>query len=350
VDALPDFKTSYAGDDYCILPPPPELGFQIGIHPGGSKDYWEKLWAGDYSVYSNTQATSGSEVEAGGETLQNYDGVVAAGPTADQFFYRRNFRGRPGSHHSVVYFSPAAVTKEGWQDNGNLTLQGKEILLPQNPVTDIPESTLDPAPEEVGIGFPADSTGTYFNVHHFNTTDKAILRELWVNGWYIPKEHVTKEAYFFTGSAPVNYPPGMVLDNPGSVRATGKTQVLSIYGHRHAWTTRFHAWVVRSGSTTEELVYDSNDWYDVPTYAYNSSTTNPPPGNGRDGATSGPLILESGDSLHYNCHVETTRERAAEVGAPMPTSALRTANEAFTGEMCIVNGHTIGSKLGGFGF
>jgi hypothetical protein len=158
------------------------------------------------------------------------------------------------------------------------------------------------------------------------------------------------EAYFFTGSAPVNYPPGMVLDNAGSVRATAKTQVLNIYGHRHAWTPRFHAWVVRAGSTKEELVYDSNDWYDMPTYAYNSTSLNPTPGDGQDGATSGPLILEAGDILHYNCHVDTTRERAAAIGHPMPTTALRTANEAFTGEMCIINGHTVGAKLGGFGF
>ena len=35
IEAIPDFKSGYAGDEYCILPPPPDKGIQVGVHPQG---------------------------------------------------------------------------------------------------------------------------------------------------------------------------------------------------------------------------------------------------------------------------------------------------------------------------
>jgi hypothetical protein len=346
IDGLPNYKTPFPGDDHCILPPPPELGFQVGVHPGGNVTYWDKLWAGDNSIYADSASAAGYEVAAGGEVVQNYDAVLK-GPTNSQFFYRVQFRGRYGSHHGMVRFTASTVSKDAWQNNGNLSFDGAEIITPQNVITDVPQSTLDISPEEDGIGFPIAATGVFFNLHHFNTSDKPILREIWVNAWYVAADKVTRQAQYFTSSAAVNYPPGMVIDNTSSVRATSKTQILSLFGHRHGWTTRFSAWVVRSGSTTQELVYDSYDWNEMPTFAYNSTTKNEPPGTpSKDGATSGSLVLQAGDTLGFNCHAETTQKRADELGVPMPTTTLRTANEAFTGEMCIVNGHTVGGTLG----
>ena len=39
VDADPSFKTKYAGDDYCILPPPDELGVQVHVGPPMKVEY-----------------------------------------------------------------------------------------------------------------------------------------------------------------------------------------------------------------------------------------------------------------------------------------------------------------------
>ncbi|HMJ11712.1 MAG TPA: hypothetical protein VK524_09890 [Polyangiaceae bacterium] len=298
IDAMPEFATKFPGDDSCILPPAPEQGFQVGVHPLKNAEYWEKMWAGDFSFYDDAAVTAPYEVAPGGETVQNYDAVLA-GAIEGRFFY--------------------------------------------------PQHSLELPPEEEGIGYPASSTGAFFNLHHFNATNQAVLRENWVNVWYIPGDQVTKEALYFVGQAPVNYPPGMVLDSHSSITATAETQVLSMVAHRHAWTTRLHAWVVRTGSTTQELVYDSYDWGDMPTYSYNSSITNPPPGNGTDGAASGPLVLHAGDVVHFNCHIDTTAARAAQLGVDAPSAPLRFGNQAFVAEMCLLNGHTTGARLG-FGF
>ena len=206
---------------------------------------------------------------------------------------------------------------------------------------------MDVSPEEKGIGIrlPLNS-GVNVNLHHFNTTDAPLLRESWINAWYMPKEEVTRRAQQILIAAPVNFPIGMKLDSGGSAAATTETQVLSLWGHRHAWTTRFHAWVVRTDGS-EQLVYDSRDWNDMPTFSYNSVAKNPEPGKGVDGASTGPLVLRPGDKLHFNCHVETTQERANEIGVPLPSKPITWANEATTAEMCLLEGQTTGGTLFG---
>jgi hypothetical protein len=344
IDAMPDFETPFPGDEYCILPPPPELGFQLGVHPGGNTGYWDKMWAGDYSFYEDTSLTGEYVVLAGDEKLQNYL-VDFQGPTEERYYYRRYFRGRYGSHHGTVTFTGAPVT-EGWQDNADRSI-GSSLVTVQNAYTDIPQNTLDVSPEEKGIGLklPVNS-GLNMNLHHFNSTDAPMLRENWINAWYMPKEAVTRQVQGVLIAAPVNFPIGMVLDSEGSATAFSETHVLSLWGHRHAWTTRFHAWVVRADGS-EELVYDSHDWYDMPTFSYNSVAKNPEPGKGLDGASTGPLVLQPGDEMHFNCHVETTQERADEIGVSLPTAPITWANEARTAEMCLLNGETTGGALFG---
>jgi hypothetical protein len=348
IDALPNFHTPFPGDEYCILPPPPELGFQVGVHPGGNIGYWEKMWAGDYSVYEDAKVTDPYVVQAGGESLQNYL-VEFEGPTDERYYYRRYFRGRYGSHHGTVSFTGSPV-KEGWQDNGDVFLgRAGELITVQNAYTDIPQRTMDSSPEEKGIGIKlTPNSGLNLNLHHFNATDKPLLRENWINAWYIPKAEVTRQALPIIVDTPINYPAGMELDNDNKVRASTETQVLSLWGHRHAWTTRFHAWIVRMDGS-QQIVYDSNDWYDMPTFSYNSLAKNPEPGNGADGASSGPLVLHPGDELHFNCHIDTTKARADALGVDAPKEALEWKNEAFAGEMCLLMGQTTGGRLfGGF--
>ncbi|HEY6559207.1 MAG TPA: hypothetical protein VI072_18110 [Polyangiaceae bacterium] len=53
------------------------------------------------------------------------------------------------------------------------------------------------------------------------------------------------------GLTPVSIQPDTVVDLHDSMTATGETRVLSLFGHRHAWTTRFHAWVERAQGGTE---------------------------------------------------------------------------------------------------
>jgi hypothetical protein len=350
IDAMPDFETPYGGDEYCILPPPPDQGFQLGVHPGGNLGYWDKMWAGDYSFYRDAAITKPYELAPGDETVQNYHGKYEV-PADQSFFYRRQFRGRYGSHHGVVNFTRTQVSEEAWQPGGDLEFGGGEVMMVQNAHTDYPPGSLAIPPEEVGLGNRLSTTGATFNLHHFNITESALLRENWINVWYVPADQVTKVARNIIAMAPVDYPVGMVLDSAGAFNASGETQVLNLWGHHHAWTTRFHAWIERAGGGAEELIYDSYDWYDMPTFAYNSLVKNPEPGiAGQDGAYSGPITLEAGDVIRFNCHVETTQKHADALGVELPTAALRYGNQAIDAEMCILIGQqTGGGGSAGFG-
>jgi hypothetical protein len=126
-------------------------------------------------------------------------------------------------------------------------------------------------------------------------------------------------------------------------------RVLTLFGHRHAWTSNFSAWLEKPGGATE-IVYQSFDWFDQPTYRYDSVTQNPTPSpdTRSDGGFSGTLTVNPGEKLHFNCHITYTDARATAEGAPSPSSigTLRFANEAFTAEMCILFGTSAGVSLG----
>jgi len=64
---------------------------------------------------------------------------------------------------------------------------------------------------------------------------------------------------------------------------------------------------------------------------------------------SGIVTLKPGDQLHFNCHIEFTDQRRkldAKAPAPSALGALRFANEAYNGEMCIQFGNVTGGSLG----
>jgi hypothetical protein len=230
--------------------------------------------------------------------------------------------------------------EEGWRPvDGSLRPEGAEGFFwnTQRSDSDRPAGSLRIPEEDVGLGSEvAARQGILFDLHHFNTYTGPILREVWINVWWVdgPVQRVVEDRPLVTA---VDVPPNTIKDLAGSFSPDEPTRVLSLFGHRHAWTTRFNAWVRRS-SGSDEPVYDSFDWVDVPTYAYDSLSKNPVanPDTRQDGAVSGILTLQPGDELRFNCHVEATAERAAALGVPVPSQGLKFGNKAFAAEMCIL--------------
>jgi hypothetical protein len=356
IDAWPWYKTPYPGDEYCILPPPEGKGIQVGFHPQEGK-YWEQVSKKDLSGYDKPGADW--LLAAGGEATRSYHAPVA-NPT-EKMYYRTYFRMRTGSHHNIITmhdkmeppgwnialgealpgnFDPTAGTQIG-------TLGGQERPDDNTPVT----HGRPPEDEGLYLKFPVNPNILY-NVHHFNTTKGAILKEGWVNIWW--EEEGSQVISWFMGMessqvVTLNVPPGQSRDLHYKFAPTEPVRIVRFFGHRHVWTSNFSGWVERQDGKVD-MIYQSFDWMDMPTYRYDSVVKNPAPDAERraDGATSGVLTVNPGDELHFNCHIEYTEARAAEEMAPSPrmNGNLRFANQALTAEMCIAFGNVTGGTLG----
>jgi hypothetical protein len=359
IDVMPAFKTRFPGDQYCILPPPDDQGIQVGLHPQG-KDYWNQMWAGDMSGYDS--AAGDWVMPPGSETSQNFLGS-ADNPTAMKY-YRTYFRMRTGSHHNIITLHQKGAD-EGWKpttgealpgifDSSAGTLIG--VLGGQQRPDDGQPVSLDKPEEDAGLylDWPA-APNIMFNMHHINITTGDILREGWVNIWW--ESDATKLESWFMGLGQdqlgMSVAPGATVDYHYSwtIAGTTPTRLVRLFGHRHFWTSNFTSWIERQGSTTPEVVYQSFNYAEMPTYRYDSQAQNPTANADKhvDGAQTGIVNLNPGDKLHFNCHIEYTDARAStQPAAPMPESNgnLHFANETFKAEMCIGFGNVTSGSLG----
>jgi hypothetical protein len=346
VDAWPWFETQYPGDEFCILPPPPDKGIQYGVHPQGV-DWYEQVSNGDMSGYENPSddfvMTDGQEEE------RNY--FTVAPNMAESNFYRSYARMRGGSHHMIVSTNSGGNVGTWGPGSPDGLFGGTSLPGAQRPDENTPKSLLKPTEDDGLYQVIPANPGVTFNMHHFNSTGKPILKEAWTNLWW--EEKAVTRVYGILGlellqTATLSVAPGTTTDLHYSWNINEPIRLVTVFGHRHAWTTNFTSWVEKPSGDTE-IVYQSFDWFDEPTYRYDSMTMNPAPApeNRTDGASSGVRMLNAGEKLHFNCHIEYTDERAQAEGAPSPSSigTLRFANQAFTAEMCILFGSTAAVRL-----
>jgi hypothetical protein len=202
----------------------------------------------------------------------------------------------------------------------------------QRPSVDRPQGTLEVPPENAGLGQEIAARQQFsFNLHHINTGEAPILREMWVNVWYVDSSSVTEPIQTFAamGSpADMSIPAGQSVQREYACSVTSAARIISLYGHYHAHNTRFGAWIEHaSGASTS--IYESFHWEDIPVYQFDSISSNPIAHveSRTDGAMSGLLMVAPGDRIHFQCDIENDSPQA-----------LRFADEAITGEMCILFG------------
>ncbi|MDD9941156.1 MAG: hypothetical protein OXU20_08970 [Myxococcales bacterium] len=321
IDADPSYNSGFPGDEWCILPPDPELGTQVKVSPESYDDPapWFLMSPGqEFNDYYYSEATNQEE----------------------RYFYRVNIRMRAGSHHMIN------TMLSGDREDGPASLEGLGVgrgsgrTFPgaQRPDQDRPMS-LEVAPENENLGARMDPRQQFsLNLHHFNFGEEMMLREVWINIWYKEQAEVTEELRsigIFGNPLDLNIPPGEHRELHYACPVTADTRIVRLNGHRHSSTSRFAIWMEQADGESVTL-YESFDYYDMPTYQFDSITTNPTPSleEMKDGGYTGILNAKAGDEIHFLCDVTNRGDRP-----------LRFANEVETGEMCIVFGSRTGGSI-----
>ena len=311
--------SGFPGDAMCLRPPPPALGVQIHLGPA---DYDDPAQVNAYLL-------------AAGQEL-NVLAVADVPIEEDRHFEFVQLRMRPGSHHLInrviARHAPAGflTTMPCPRELLSAYCPGAQSLARDDPGHGIV------APENEGLGrvLPGNSS-LCMNQHAYNFGSEPLLREVWINVYYMDPARMTQEETRIVLNADVGVTaPGERRAVSASAPIVGAGRILSLYGHRHANTDRFAVW------HNERLIYDSRDWFESAVYEFNSVTRNPPlaPDSGRDGAVSGPLYVRDGDQLRIQCDLHNRSDKP-----------LTFSNEVYTGEMCILFGASVGARVEGSG-
>jgi hypothetical protein len=301
-------STGFDGDDQCILPPPPDKGFQLHVGP---------------SDYDNPDELY--MLQPGEEKTDDIPGVSTN--DSDVFFFYRQYRVRPSTHHIIITAA-----------NGSDVIAGRRIGT-ANLSEDYPTGGVI-APEDQGVGLPlAAHAQINSNFHTINTTDKPAIREAWINFWYRDASLVTQPAteWFETGDITFSIPPHTSQTlGPYTCSIDNDGRLLWMYGHRHANNTRFTATRIRGDQ--RDVIYDADKWDEPLMLEYSSLVANPTPNiPSREGGWSGILDLSPGDKVEWKCEVTNDHD-----------TALRFTNQTLLGEMCIVDAEAVGSNCLGF--
>jgi hypothetical protein len=248
---------------------------------------------------------------------------------------------RPGGHHMLIAML-ASDQPDGFRAFGDMGSEfgsmNKSFGGAQRPSVDRPQGTLEIPPENAGLGQELAARQQFsFNLHSINTGEDPILREVWINVWYMDESAVTAPIQTFAGMgspADMSIPAGQSVQREYACRITSESRIVSMYGHYHAHNRRFGVWLERA-SGERVSIYESFNWEDIPVYQFDSISSNPQPNadSRSDGALSGLLEVEAGDELHFLCDIQNDSMQA-----------LRFADEAITGEMCILFGAYTGAN------
>lgn len=301
--------SGFLGDEYCLAPPPPDRGFQVHVGP---RDY------GDPDP---------TFLLGPGEEITT-DHLVPLGNDRPIYIYYRQYRQRPGTHHNVLTTVNALTQRLGV---GGLRIGTTNRVVEDNPPGGVP------APENRGVGVPIEAHATVnINLHSVNPTDEPLLREAWVNFWYVDEDKVTQVAQQLFAPGDVSFaigPREETVLGPYRCDIEASGRLLWFYGHRHANNVRFSAWRVRGDR--RDLFYLGLDWEQPMVLQFASTVTNPVPDllEGMEGGWSGILDVQAGDQLVWECHVINQHD-----------TTLRFTNNTYTGEMCIMDGEFVGTN------
>jgi hypothetical protein len=310
-------NSGYAGDEYCFLPPPEGQGIQIHFGP---KNYTDPTEVAKYTLQP-------------GEEFNSY-GTTRIPIDVDRWYNYVQIRMRPGSHHLINTVVQGDNIGEGYVPDGT-TCPGTTVsgfAGTQNLIRNMPPHGKQ-APENVGLGSMLTANSYLcLNHHAYNYSSDVLLRDVWINVWFVDESQVTQrsQGVIIVAGPWEGIAPWSQKTLTASVPVSTDGRIISLFGHRHAWTTRFAVW------RNEDLVYDSWNWEDSVVFNYDSITENPAPNPEArsDGATSGILGVKTGDTIKIQCDIDNQSD-----------NTLVFQNALYEGEMCILFGSAVGTSI-----
>ena len=320
VRGMCDLDTGYPGDDACLPPPDPDKGFQIHIGPN---DYDDPAQVAPFIM------------EPGDESSECYLKKLVLDHAAHYMVYELS--GRPGTHHIINTFRNDDIPAEGFGacGGGNTAVRfggASKAHMPPLPI----------APENEGLGVPLVAHAqAQHDMHYFNLTEQPILREFWMNLYFIPDEEVTQQPGRIGGLGGFGWSrnpiqPGTHMVYPYECPITVDGRIITLLGHTHAHALRETAHIRRANGQRDK-VFEQYDYLDPAVFMYDSLTENPAFSDSSPGAHTGLLEVKAGDVLEWECEVNNDS-----------STPLRYVNEVQTGEMCNIWGMAVGPSISCF--
>jgi hypothetical protein len=318
-----DIDSGFPGDEACLLPPHPREGMQIHVGPR------------DYTDLADVQKFI---LEPGDESSECWS--FHTPNTEDVYFQSYELRGRPGTHHIINTMYQSDVTDGGFSICKDPGTGSATDILSTLPGASRPHMPLQPvAPENSAIAqlIPAQ-TATQADMHYFNTTTSPILREFWLNIYFVPRDQVTASPKLIRGMGGLSWnsepiAPGTHETYAYSCPINADGRILSLLGHTHAHGIRETAWVKRASGERIQ-VFEQFDYADPRIFYYDSITENPAFSQSQPGAQTGILEVFAGDALEWECEVNNDSDQD-----------LTYINDVMYGEMCNIWGQTVGPLI-----
>jgi hypothetical protein len=315
-----NIDSGYPGDETCLLPPAEGEGMQIHVGP---------------SSY-DAAAVAPFVFRPGSESSECWSFHT---PNTEEVWYQGwELSGRPGTHHIIntMYANDHAdgTTFTICRDPGTGTTPDIIDNLPGASKAYMPLEPIAPENANLGRMIPPRAA-SQADMHYFNFTEEDILREFWLNIYYIPKDQVQEQAKQIRGMGGVGWAitPGTdhVYQYSAPISANGR--IIQLLGHYHAHGKRFSAWIKRASG--ERLkVFEMYDYADPQIFHYNSTSQNPTFSDAAAGAYTGILEVAAGDTIQWECHIINDS-----------SVTLTYSNEVMTGEMCNLWGASVGPVI-----
>lgn len=314
-------NSGYPDDHACILPPDPKEGFQIHVGP---KNYEDREEVAKFIL------KAGEEVSACWTFHTPND--------KDIYYQTSVLSGRSGTHHIINTMYSNDLPDGGFTrcaDGGTGSSTTNIGPLPGASKPYMARGHVAPENKHIGRKIPARVTAQA-DMHYYNFTDHDIVREFWLNIYYVDESQITGEGQQIRGMGGFDWnnnpiPPGTNKVYSYECPIKGDGRILNLLGHYHAHGKRFTATIKRGGTGEPEKVFEMYDYTEPATFEYDSRTMNPEFTDSTAGAVSGMLEVRNGDVLGWECHIIND----SDVG-------LRYVNEVKTGEMCNLWGVSYG--------